>query len=502
MLIDFRPDARLRGKNPVDFASVVAPVLDALASGQADLSGVRVVCDWVQYKENFRDVVDVRPILSGAASTRGAGGTGGAGQLAAPAGVRAYDIEVAVDIRRSGGVDLKELATARMGGESTERVFLDDWGPGQESCIWGFNALYWSALELWEKASGRSYEQALPGGESDARNHGAARDLISELFAVWDPLAASGALPAELYVAELGVGNGSQAKVFLDEFRALDRERGEGYYRRLHYLMCDYSPYVLDLARAAVAEHASHVSTVSLDATRPCTSLGFLRGRAFLLYISNVYDNLPTDELAQFGGRSYHVQTRAYFPADAAAELATSVSATPAQLPELVRKLLLLGPALLPDAAPAHFSDTGSAVRFWQQAWSALRLEDRYVPLPGLDLYPLAPSVSGELIRPLLESGADIRVHVSNGAVASLIDSLQLLHPFGKLVCHDLFVTEVQGYRTGFRGPGKYDGSVVNWVNGALLAHVARRYGFDVAYEPFRHRAAGNIITMTAEARD
>jgi hypothetical protein len=65
-----------------------------------------------------------------------------------------------------------------------------------------------------------------------------------------------------------------------------------------------------------------------------------------------------------------------------------------------------------------------------------------------------------------------------------------------------LFVTDVQGYRTGFRGPGKYDGSVVNWVNGALLAHVARRYGFDVAYEPFRHRAAGNIITMTAEARD
>jgi hypothetical protein len=335
MLIDFRPDARLRGKNPVDFATVVAPVLDALASGQADLSGVRVVCDWVQYKENFRDVVEVRPILSGAARPPG--------RLAAPAGVRAYDLEVAVDIRRSAGVDLKELAKARLAGEDAGRVFLDDWGPGRESCIWDFNALYWSALELWEKASGRSYEQALPGGESDARNHGAARDLISELFAVWDPLAASGALPAELYVAELGVGNGTQAKVFLDEFRALDRERGEGYYRRLHYLMCDYSPYVLDLARETVAEHASHVSTVSLDATRPCTSLGFLRGRTFLLYISNVYDNLPTDELAQFGGRSYHVQTRAYFPAEAAADLAASVSATPAELPGLVRKLLRLG---------------------------------------------------------------------------------------------------------------------------------------------------------------
>ena len=155
--------------------------------------------------------------------------------------------------------------------------------------------------------SGRGYEQALPGGESDARNREAARELIGDLFTLWDALASSGALPEELYVAELGVGNGGQARVFLDEFRELDAGHGRGYYRRLHYLMCDYSPYVLGLARETVAAHASHVSSVSLDATRPGTSLGFLRGKAFLLYISNVYDNLPTDEIAQLGGRPYYV---------------------------------------------------------------------------------------------------------------------------------------------------------------------------------------------------
>ncbi len=40
--------------------------------------------------------------------------------------------------------------------------------------------------------------------------------------AAWDDLAAQGALPEELYVVELGVGNGNQAKVFLDQFRHLD----------------------------------------------------------------------------------------------------------------------------------------------------------------------------------------------------------------------------------------------------------------------------------------
>ena len=482
MMIDFRPHARLRGKNPVAFGEAVTPLLDALAGSDENLSAVRVVCDWVQYRENFRDVVDMRPLLPGTAP--------------APAVAPAYDMEIAVDVRRSGAAGLGELTKARLAGTAeSERVYLEDWGPGSQSCIWDFNALYWSALDLWEKASGRSYEQALPGGESDARNRGAARELIGELFAVWDQLADAGGLPEELYVAELGVGNGGQAKVFLDEFRELDRASARGYYRRLHYLMCDYSPYALDLAREAVAAHASRVSSVALDATRPASSLGFLRGRTFLLYISNVYDNLPTDEVAQLGGQLYHVHTRAYFPPGAAKDLAASAGATPGQLPGLVRRLLRLGPALLTDDAEA-------TVRFWQQAWSALRLEERYVPLTGLDAYSLAPSVSGEELRPLLDQGPDIRMQVSNGAVASFTDSLQLLHPFGKLVCHDLFVTKTQDYRVGFRGPGKYDGSVVNWVNGPLLARVGRRRGFDVRYTPFRHRGATNIVTLTTVRRE
>ncbi|MEW2165323.1 hypothetical protein AB0912_20365 [Streptomyces sp. NPDC007084] len=495
MLIDFRPSGRLRGKNPVDFDSAVGPVLNALAAGRRDVSRMRVACDWVQYRENFRDIVDVRPVLPRPDSAES--------QAGQAAGAPGYDVELAVDVRRSGTVALGDLTAARLAGDDLDgRVYLEDWGLAGQSCIWDFNALYWSALELWEKASGRGYEQALPGGESDARNRGAARELISGLFTVWDRLAAAGALPEELYVAELGVGNGSQAKIFLDEFRDLDQTGERGYYRRLHYLMCDYSQYVLDLARETVVAHAGHVSSVALDATRPSHSLGFLRGKTFLLYISNVYDNLPTDEVAQLGGRPYSVQTRAYFPPGAATELAASVSAEPEELPGLVRRLLRLGPALLADSAPEHIGDTDTAVRFWQEAWSALRLEERYVPLAGLDLYSLAPGVSGEELRPLLESGADVRMHVSSGAVASFVDSLPLLHPFGRLVCHDLFVTKVQDYRVGFRGPGKYDGSVVNWVNGPLLAHAGRRRGFDVRFEPFRHRSGGNIMTMTTQPGD
>ena len=496
MLVDFRPHTRLRGKTPVDLTSAVTPVVAALSEGTADLARVRVVCDWVQYRENFRDVVDVRPILPH--PEQGAEGE----RTATPRRVRNDDVEIAVDVRRSAGVALKELTAARLCEDGEDRVYLEGWGAGSASCIWEFNALYWSALELWEKVTGQTYDQARPGGEIDAPNKDAARELIHELFAVWDGLARSGTLPEQLYVVELGAGNGGQAKVFLDEFRKLDRAHGREYYRRLHYVMCGYSQHVLDLASETIAGHSAHVSSFAMDATHPVRLLGFLRYKVFLIRVSNVYGNLPTDEVAQLGGRTYQVQTRAYLPASGAAELAEHVSAGVDQLPTLVHQLLRLGPTLLADAAPAHFANVDATVEFWCRIWSLVRLAERYVPVISLDVYELAPSVSGGMLRPLLESGADVRMHVNNGALASFTDSLMLLHPFGKLVCHDLFVTDVQAYRTEFRGPGKYDGSVVNWVNGPLLAHVGRRKGFEVRYVPFAHRAGGDIITMTAQVTD
>jgi hypothetical protein len=298
------------------------------------------------------------------------------------------------------------------------------------------------------------------------------------------------------------VGNGGQARVFLDELRAADRTHGTEYYPRPHYLMCDYSQHVLDLAREAVDEHRERVSSFVLDATRPCTALGFLRYKVFLVYLSNVYDNLPTDEVAQLGGRTYRVQTSAYLPGEGARELAELAHARAEQLHGLIDKLLRLGPELLAETAPTHLPDVDAVVEFWQRTWSWVRLAERYQPLAGLDLYRLAPTVSGETLRPPLESGADIRMHVNNGALASFTESLTLLHPFGRLVCHDLFVTDVAAYRTHFRGPGKYDGSVVNWVNGPLLAHVGRRKAVEVSYAPFAHRSGGNIVTMTAQVRD
>jgi hypothetical protein len=497
MHIEVRPVRRLRDSERV--RGVFAPMIEAISASGADLDRLRVVCDWIQYKASFRDTVMARPVLG-----------------EAPAGT----YEIAVDLRRCAaeGADAFQAAMGAAlaaaaafpegrasglpGGQADGRVWLEPWVAGKDSMVWRFNALYWQALADWEKTTGKEYEQSLPNGESDARNADAAQELILDLFRVWDELEARRALPEELYVLELGVGNGGQARTFLDEFAALDRRHGRGYYRRLHYLMGDYSAHVLDRARQEIGQHREHTSGLVLEATRLSGSVGFLAGKAFLVYISNVYDNLPTDEVASIRGRNYLVEVRSYLPAADADAIAARFGLPHDQLPALATRLLRIGPELLSESLPGQFADTGQAVLFWQATWEALRLAERYVLLEGLDTYQLTPSVTGEVLSPLLSAEGDVRMHVSNGTLASFADTLPLLHPFGRVVCHDLFTTSPGEYHSGFFGPGKYDGSVVNWVNGPLLQLLASRRGFSVQFSPFRQRPASHVKTMTAQVRD
>lgn len=490
MLIDVRATERLRAKTPVNLGGILSPVIDAVRESDVDLTRLRIACDWVQYRQNFRNTVDVRHILPSALQARD--------------GKDIY--ELAIDMRRAGSTeDLAAQVTRAFNrmDSTAGNQYLEEWKPGSQSIIWDFNGLYWGALGHWEEATGQEYEQALPGGESDARNSAMARRMIEGLFDVWDKLSERRALPEDLHVLELGVGNGNQARVWLDEFVKLEQERGTDYYRRLHYLMADYSGHVLERARENVKEHAQRCSSLVMDARVPTQTLGFLRSKAFLIYISNVYDNLPSDEIVRIGGHLYLVEVRAHISGEFSNQIAESVGVSPEELPGLTRRLLQLGPELLAQAAPERFPNgVKDAVAFWQKVWDAVRLEERYVALEGLDTYQISPAIRGEVLRPILNAIGDVRMHISNGAASSFLDSLPLLHPFGTLQCFDIFVTDASMYERSFRGPGKYDGSVVNWVNGSLLTSIGRRHGYEVTYETFSHRTGSNITTLTARVQE
>ena len=104
-----------------------------------------------------------------------------------------------------------------------------------------------------------------------------------------------------------------------------------------------------------------------------------------------MYDNLPTDELACIHGRTYLVETQAFLTEDDADLIAGRFGTERDRLVPLIDRLLRIGPELLSESSPGQFADPGQAVAFWQAAWEALRLRERYVPLEGLDSYQISP---------------------------------------------------------------------------------------------------------------
>jgi hypothetical protein len=86
-------------------------------------------------------------------------------------------------------------------------------------------------------------------------------------------------------------------------------------------------------------------------------------------------------------------------------------------------------------------------------------------------------------------------------AVESFAQTLALLHHEGVLVSQDLFIRAVNQY-AAFRGPGKLEGSIVNWLNGPVFKLVAERSGFAVSIEPFAFREGSNTTVLEAQPRD
>jgi hypothetical protein len=161
----------------------------------------------------------------------------------------------------------------------------------------------------------------------------------------------------------------------------------------------------------------------------------------------------------------------------------------------MVERLLAVGPEAVGDGA--------RGVALWRAVWEALRLEERLIGLQDLAEVPLPAGLDRSHLEDLLgEAPDDVRFHLSRGAAESFVRTVPLLHPRGYLQVQDIFVADMREYRQGFRGPGKLDGSVVSWVNGALLRAIGARTGYDVHFAPFRYRPGSRTSILYTTPRD
>ena len=401
---------------------------------------LRIHLDWIQYKTNFRDPVIVRRT------------TNLQGQILPLA-------EIAIDLRQADASRLPdELAQAvkniGAGPQSNNynHLYLDDFKPYRDCLIWAFNRLFWRHLGDWEAMSGKGFEAALPGGTSDANHPQAVHDAVADFWTLLRDLENRNQLPQEIVGLEIGVGSGARAAAWLDRFK-------------------------------------------SLDALNPEKSLTKYRFKLMYVHLTNVYDNLPFDDLVRRDGKLYLVEVRAYLNGPAVDRLTADFGLTREELPGIVKKLLDEGPfAVFPGE---------KGVDFWRRLWDTFKLEERLRVLDDREEDHVPPGLNRTHLEDLLaEAPDDVRFHISRGAGESFANTLPLLHPRGYLQVQDIFVSDMDDYRKGFRGPGKLDGSLVTWVNGALLRAVGPHAGYDVHFAPFPYRPGTKTSILYTTQRD
>src|SRR3954454_401389 len=135
MLIELRAsDDRLRGPKALDAAPILTSAYRAATDSPQDLSRLRVVCDFMQYRQNFRDTVEVRRVEPWDLE---AGSEDGEGQT----------WEIAIDLRRAKpeAIEASIIQAFANGadGAPCARLPLENGCLGSKSLIWGFNGLYW-----------------------------------------------------------------------------------------------------------------------------------------------------------------------------------------------------------------------------------------------------------------------------------------------------------------------------------------------------------------------
>jgi hypothetical protein len=473
--------------DPADIGTLLPALTEAATRCDVDHTRIAATLEWVQYRKNFRAPVMVRPFQTTPQESNGHDG---------PLAEIAIDARRAKDMDRSELVDLISDRLAKALGiipDVHECVHLESWVRPSKSVIWSFNRAYWRHLASWDETFQKDYAAALPGGVSDGTNPQFWSAQVDAFVDTLDRLDAWSELPDEIHVLELGVGDGEQAHVWLETFAATCRERGRDYVGRLRYLMADYSPHVLARAKERVGDHGPCVDAIELDFRNPMVGLERLQGKVLFAHTSNVYDNLPTDEILRVGNSAYEPLVRASITPEEIQGIASKHGITQEEMVGHIQQIIRSGPGAQQDPT--------AAVHFWADVWDAIHLEEIYVEIASPSSLRLAPTAEAYL-ETLVDDMPDwTRVHRSTVAVESFAQTLMLLHHEGVLVAQDLFIRELSQYGL-YRGPGKLEGSIVNWLNGPIFQLVGERLGFKVDVEPFAYREGSNTTVLTARHRD
>lgn len=454
--------------------------------------------DRVHYRKHYRPAVSIRRIV-GSESTSSA--------------------QLTVDVRQCPDASafqtlirdaLERLPAQR--GEADEALVLEEFAGESRSICWSFNRAFWNRLGDFEQATGINYDASIGGSTDHNLTY-----VRSTARAYFDRVMDNRLAGQRLCVVEIGVASTLRARAFLDELRRLDEVTDQSVTEQTTYVLADFSKEILARGAEELAGVHPHVETVLFDAADPSRALGRFRKRIMHVHLCNVYDNLPTDKVARIDTRLFNVEARAYLPVGATSAILHKFSLNESLRAPFEQRLRAVASGGVNDVNDlldwlrrelvAAGRPPLDYVHAWMDLISAMKLEERLVPITRADQIALPPLVSAspmDLVQGHLPPHNDWCVHLNQESLSGFVQLLDLLHPGGVLEVVDLFVRRVEEYNDKFKGPAKYDGSTVNWLNGPLFRAVGERLGYSVRFNSFRpfDPKSPSIIMLASPARE
>ena len=484
--------------------------LDAF-SDAAKKTGTRFSVYWnrIAYRQHFRQPIARRPFIDAESEEE-----------------RAW--EVAIDLQQwrttaslTRALEQTLPAFAQGQPESKDGIIIGGFVPYSQSIVWQFNTCFWNSVIDYVSALGRDYRDSIKGSP-DSDPHFVRRSAERFLDEVSETRASGDQSP--LAYVEIGVASVDYARTFIDAFARSANARGIDV-GEITYVLTDTSEAVLDQAVSELGETRQGVRLdyVRSNVEKPLEGLGPYQGSVQRIHVTNVFDNLPGDKLAQIGDRKYLVETRLYLPREAFLRLTSDYGLPTATLESDLEEIAVTGVEPFLRTYRSRFSDQlgegkgdRQFFRFWQDLYgnpadrsTGLKLEERYKRIEDLksfrflhtDRLPGRIDPAAILQEVLDEYPKNVWMHLSNRAVEGGLQLISLLRSGGVLEIVDIIVRRISDYhnvpqrrtkkgkriyRMGFKGPAKYDGSAVDWLNGRLLeaAALAAYPGCSVTYEP------------------
>ena len=461
-------------------------------AGSAGPLPVRACWTRVRYRQHFRPAAALRE-LRRADGTREHELTVDLGQIASPQDLDHELRRVLDGPLRAPGTDIGAFVRS------------------SESPMWLFNAAFWRHLPRFMAAVGRDFRDAIAGSPDTDR--GVTEDDAGRCIARLRAARRRGD-HAPLAYLDVGAAGTEHAAAMVGYLAAARLGPVE-------YLLGDISPAALRRARQRLGTRREQVTVryVPLDLQQPGAALARYRGRILTAHLTNVLDNLPGEQLAQVDGRHYLLHTQLYLPREALHRLAAAYGLDRDWLASDLGAVASgeVDPFL--DACRSRLASAGSgahrdaaadrrAMLFWQDLYgnpadrrSGLRLRERLVELPDLGGFAPWPATTprpepvqrpGELLQGVLEAHCGhLWLHTSERAICGCLQLLALLHPGGALEITDILLRKPTSHYAPYQGPAKFDGSVVEWFNGALFQEFARRAYPDCRFRCERLAALG-----------